>query len=104
MHSCKPLGMSYFLVDSQRIIVANSHVQQSISRLSQEVNLLHSQLSSLQEGWQGAAANSFQELFLRWKSSSQLLEESLAQIGQALALAAQQYSEVENANQRMFMQ
>lgn len=95
--------MPYFQVDSERVLAANATISQSISRLNSEVATLHSQLASLQDSWQGTAANSFQELMLRWKQSSDQLEQNLSQIGQALALAAQQYSDAEAANQRLFL-
>jgi WXG100 family type VII secretion target len=58
---------------------------------------------AMQDSWQGIASNSFQELFQRWKATSDLVETQLGQLGQALALAANQYSETEMANQRLFM-
>jgi hypothetical protein len=40
---------------------------------------------------------------LRWRLSADSVEQSLGQIGHALSLAAQQYSDIEAANQRLFL-
>lgn len=95
--------MTYFSVDSEQVLAANTHIQASIVRLQAELSTLHGQLSGLEGSWQGVAANSFQELMLRWRTSAAALEQSLGQIGQALSIAAQQYSEIESSNQRLFL-
>jgi len=95
--------MNQFFVDPNRIHDGNAQIQLTISRLQQEITSLQSQLMAMQDSWQGLASNSFQELFQRWKVTSDLVETQLGQLGQALALAANQYSETEMANQRLFM-
>ena len=95
--------MTFFTVDSERIHAANSSIQATIQRLQTEVNSLHGQLGGLQDSWQGSASASFQELILRWRTSADALEQSLGQIGQALSMAATQYQEIEQANQRLFL-
>ena len=95
--------MPQFTVDSERILAANANIQGTISRLQQEVTSLQTQLGGLSDSWQGAAAVSFQELMVRWRTTSDQVEAQLGQIGQALSYAAQQYSDIEYANQRLFM-
>ncbi|MEY4990216.1 MAG: hypothetical protein RIS08_442 [Actinomycetota bacterium] len=95
--------MTFFSVDSERIHAANSTIQATIQRLQTEVTNLHGQLGGLQESWQGVAATSFQELIFRWRTSADALEQNLVQIGQALSMAASQYQEIEQANQRLFL-
>lgn len=95
--------MPQFSVDSERVLAANATIQATISRLQTEVSSLQAQLNGLQDSWQGQAAMSFQELITRWKVTSDQVEAQLGQIGQALAYAAQQYSEIEFANQRLFL-
>ena len=94
--------MTQFQVDSELVLVANSQVQSTISKLQNDIETLHSQLSSLQDSWRGVAAESFQQLALRWRTTATAVEHQLAEIGVALSTAATQYSEAEFANQRLF--
>ncbi|MEO0026878.1 MAG: hypothetical protein RL716_209 [Actinomycetota bacterium] len=95
--------MTQFTVDSDQVLVANSAVQNSIQILNQEATALLGQLNALQSSWTGLAANSFQELASRWRVTASQVENQLSDIGQALAMAASQYSEIELANQRLFL-
>jgi 6 kDa early secretory antigenic target len=95
--------MTHFSVDSEAVLAGNATIQATISRLQNEVSSLHSQLTALQDSWQGSASMSFQELILRWKATSDGVESQLGQIGQALAVAANQYAEIEQINQRLFL-
>jgi len=95
--------MTVFQVDSELVLAANSNIQSTITRLQGEVETLHGQLLGLQDSWRGVAANSFQELTARWRSTSTLVDNQLGELGQALAVAAKQYSEIEYANTRLFL-
>ena len=95
--------MTRFLVDSEEVLAANSVVQSTIQKLQSDVDTLHTQLNSLQSSWQGQAANSFQDLAGRWRTTAGLVQQQLAEICQALAIAAQQYSDIEATNQRLFL-
>ena len=95
--------MTRFLVDSEQVLAANGMVQNTIQRLQADVDTLHAQLTGLNSSWQGQAANSFQELAGRWRATETLVQNQLAELGQALALAANQYAEIEAANQRLFL-
>jgi WXG100 family type VII secretion target len=96
------IAMSIFRVDSEQVLAANSNIQATISKLQSEVELLHSQLQSLEGSWQGAAATSFQELVKRWRLTANGVDQQLGEIGRALAHAATQYQEIEEANLRLF--
>jgi 6 kDa early secretory antigenic target len=98
----KTICMTHFQVDSQQVLAANSAIQSTIGRLRSEIDTLHGQLQGLQASWQGVAANSFQELVTRWRTTESSVQDQLAQIGQALSLAATQYADVEAANLRLF--
>mgnify|MGYP000393788405 CR=1 FL=1 len=95
--------MTQFTVDSEQVWAANSAIQGTITRINHEVDLLHGQLTGLQTTWTGLAANSFQELASRWCATSATVEAQLGELGNALATAANQYSEIELANQRLFL-
>jgi WXG100 family type VII secretion target len=95
--------MTRILVDSEQVLATNVVVQNTIQKLETDVDTLHSQLVTLQSSWQGQAANSFQELAGKWRTTAGLVQQQLAEIGQALALAAKQYAEIEAINQRLFL-
>ena len=59
-------------------------------------------LLALQECWRGSAAQNFQAVINQWEGAQKQLFESLDSIHGALNTAAQQYSEVEAANSRLF--
>ena len=94
--------MSIFRVDSEQVLAANQNIQATISKLQSEVELLHTQLQSLEGSWQGAAATSFQELVKRWRVTANGVDQQLGEIGRALTHAATQYQEIEEANLRLF--
>lgn len=95
--------MTIFRVDSEQVLAANNNIQVTIGKLQSEVELLHTQLQGLDGSWQGAAASSFQELVKRWRLTANTVEQQLGEIGRALALAAQQYNDIEQANLRLFV-
>lgn len=95
--------MTRILVDSEQVLATNAVVQQTIEKLQSDVNTLQAQLITLQSSWQGQAANSFQELAGKWRTTAGLVQQQLGEIGQALAVAAKQYSEIEMLNQRLFL-
>jgi len=95
--------MTIFRVDSEQVLAANHTIQATISKLQSEVELLHSQLQSLEGSWQGAAATSFQDLVRRWKLTANGVDQQLGEIGRALTHAATQYQEIEAANLKLFL-
>lgn len=95
--------MTHFSVDSDQVSLANQAIQTTIARVATDHDTLHSQLMALQNSWTGAASASFQELAIRWRQTSSAVETQLAEIGLALQQAANLYSEIELANQRLFL-
>lgn len=95
--------MTIFRVDSEQVLAANQNIQITIGKLQSEVELLYGQLESLEGSWQGAAAASFQDLVKRWRSTANTVEQQLGELGKALSVAANQYSEIEQANTRLFL-
>lgn len=95
--------MTHFSVDSEQVLAGNANIQNTISRLSQEADSLLTQLQALQGSWTGLAANSFQELVIRWRATAATVDAQLGELGTALGVAAAQYAEIEYANQRLFL-
>ena len=95
--------MTHFSVDSEQVLAANSTIQATITRLQTEVDNLHANLQGLQNSWQGVAANSFQELVGKWRVTATTVQQQLSEVSNALGFAAKQYSEIEQANVRLFL-
>ena len=95
--------MTHFSVDSEQVLAANAAIQNTILRLSTEADTLLAQLQNLQSSWTGVAANSFQDLVIRWRATATTVDTQLGELGTALGIAAAQYSEIEFANQRLFL-
>lgn len=95
--------MTHFSVDSEQVLAANAAIQNTISRISSEADTLLAQLQSLQSSWTGVAANSFQELVIRWRATAASVDTQLSELGGALGVAAVQYAEIEYSNQRLFL-
>jgi WXG100 family type VII secretion target len=95
--------MTHFSVDSEQVMAANLAIQNTISRISSEADTLLAQLQSLQSSWTGVAANSFQELVIRWRATAASVDSQLSELGSALGVAASQYAEIEYSNQRLFL-
>jgi 6 kDa early secretory antigenic target len=95
--------MAQFQVDSEQVLAATGTINATISRLQSEAQSLHTQLQNLQGSWRGAAAESFQALANRWRTTAGAVDAQLAEIGVALSLAASQYRDIEYANQRLFL-
>ena len=95
--------MAQIQVDSEQVLAANSTIQATIAKVQAEVDGLHAQLLRLQEVWRGSASSSFQELVARWKITATTVDTQLGELGNALRIAASQYSDIEAANQRLFI-
>lgn len=95
--------MAQFQVDSEQVLAANATIQATIGRLQTEVTNLHTQLQGLSSSWRGVAADGFQDLAMRWRNTAATVDAQLADLGQVLSFAAQQYEEIEQANARLFL-
>lgn len=94
--------MSRYVVDADAIHGAHISVRGTAGRVQSEVSAMHSQLLALQDSWSGQASVAFQGLLQEWRAVQLRVEESLANINEALAHAGRQYDEVEQGNTRMF--
>lgn len=94
--------MSRYIVDADAIHGAHIAVRGTASRVQSEVASMHAQLQALQDSWSGQASVAFQGVLHDWRATQLRVEESLAGITEALALAGRQYDEVEAGNTRLF--
>jgi len=94
--------LARFSVDSDEVLTATSLVQGTVGRLESESTALMSQLTRLQGSWTGSAAIAFQGVVERWRATQRQVEESLADINGALAVAGREYADVEQASTSLF--
>ena len=95
--------MTTYHVDAEQVSAATHTVQATIGRIQGEVASLLGQLTGLQSSWTGQAAAAFQGAVADWRTTQRAVEQSLAQLSQALGVAGTQYAEVEQANARLFL-
>lgn len=91
-----------FEVDADRVAAAATATSATSQSLMSEANAMMRNLLALQECWKGSAAQNFQTVINEWQGAQKQLFESLNSIQGALNTAANQYSEVEAANSRLF--
>ena len=60
-------------------------------------------LQDLQSSWTGSASTNFQGVLDKWRATQRQVEESIAQINEALSRAGVNYSDTEQSNASMFM-
>lgn len=94
--------MAQFNVNSDDLALKSTAVRGSVDRIRLEVDAMKRNLLELQSTWTGSAASSFQALLQEWHATEMKVEASLESINAALALAATQYAQAEEANTRMF--
>ncbi|MDO5634527.1 MAG: WXG100 family type VII secretion target [Micrococcus sp.] len=94
--------MSIVQIDINDLQAKGTAVEATIGRLQSEVNTMESQLRQLQDTWRGQASTNFQGVLTEWRATQARVEESLAGIRRAMAQAAVQYTEAEQANASMF--
>lgn len=94
--------MTRYVVDADAIHGAHIAVRGTASRVQSEVTAMHAQLQALQDSWSGQAAVAFQGVVQDWRATQARVEESLAAINEALAVAGRQYADVEAGNVRLF--
>ena len=94
--------MAVFSVDSDAVFAATGTVRGTIDRIQGETHAMLAQLTNLQSAWSGAAAVAFQGAVDQWRATQRQVEDALAGINQALAVAGRQYAEAEQASMALF--
>ena len=94
--------MTRFEVDSAEVEAAAERARHSCGVIHGEVAGMMTQLVDLQSTWSGAAAQSFAAVAQEWRSTQQVVEQSLTQITEALDLAAQTYATAETDAHGLF--
>jgi 6 kDa early secretory antigenic target len=94
--------VAVFSVDSDAVLTTTASMRGTIERLEAESSALLAQLTTLQGSWTGAASSAFHGTAENWRAMHLQLTASLADIGQALAVAGRQYAEVEQSSTSLF--
>ena len=95
--------MAQFIVDSEVIASKSAQAKAHVASITAEVNGMTAFLQDLQSSWTGSASTNFQGVLDKWRATQRQVEESIAQINEALSRAGVNYSDTEQSNASMFM-
>ena len=95
--------MAQFIVDSEVIASKSAQAKAHVASSTAEVNGMTASLQDLQSSWTGSASTNFQGVLDKWRATQRQVEESIAQINEALSRAGVNYSDTEQSNASMFM-
>ncbi|MFW0169829.1 WXG100 family type VII secretion target [Rothia sp. P4278] len=95
--------MAQFNVDADLIASKSAQARGQVDTIVSEVNALTTSLQNLQGSWTGSASANFQGVLTNWRNTQRQVEESIAQINEALSRAGINYSDTELANASMFV-
>ena len=95
--------MAQFIVDSEVIASKSAQEKAHVASITAEVNGMTASLQDLQSSWTGSASTNFQGVLDKWRATQRQVEESIAQINEALSRAGVNYSDTEQSNASMFM-
>ena len=95
--------MAQFIVDSEVIASKSAQAKAHVASITAEVNGMTASLQDLQSSWTGSASTNFQGVLDKWRATQRQVEESIAQINEALSRAGVNSSDTEQSNASMFM-
>ena len=95
--------MAQFIVDSEVIASKSAQAKAHVASITAEVNGMTASLQDLQSSWTGSASTNFQGVLDKLRATQRQVEESIAQINEALSRAGVNYSDTEQSNASMFM-
>ena len=95
--------MAQFIVDSEVIASKSAQAKAHVASITAEVNGMTASLQDLQSSWTGSASTNVQGVLEKWRATQRQVEESIAQINEALSRAGVNYSDTEQSNASMFM-
>lgn len=94
--------MSRYEVDSAQLDGSAAGVLARSAAIAAEVAAMQRQLTDLQATWRGGAAGAFGAVVAEWTATQARVEQSLAQIAQAMQTAARSYADAETHAARLF--
>ena len=73
-------------------------IQSTASQIESELDSLRTQISNLDQLWDGSAASGYQATKAKWFQAADDLRQVLAAIGSAISAAEQAYNQTEQKN------
>ena len=84
-------------VTSEQLQSVSSQLQRGSEDVSQQLSSMEGQVKGLVDAdWQGAASDSFREMYDKWHRGARDVKDALEGISQMLAQAAKTYQETED--------
>jgi len=90
------------LVTFQAIANGQADVNSTVAAINQEMDDLKAYLAPMISTWGGAASDQYQALQQQWDTAATDLNAVLAQIGQALGTAHDNYVQTETSNSNVW--
>lgn len=88
--------MAAIKVTSEQLQSVSSQLQSSSEDVAQQLATLESRVTALVDAdWNGAASDSFRDLFAKWHQGAGQVKEALDGISQMLAQSAKAYEDTE---------
>lgn len=94
--------MSLFHVDTAEVARCAALIRTSGETLRAEVNAMMAHIDALEASWSGTASNQFTATATQWRATQSVVEQSLDDISQQLALAATTYADAEAQTSSLF--
>ncbi|HYR63718.1 MAG TPA: WXG100 family type VII secretion target [Actinomycetota bacterium] len=84
-------------VTSEQLQSVSSQLASGSQEVSQQLDTMRARVQGLVDAdWNGAASDSFHELYIKWNGGAMQVKEALDGISQMLAKAAQTYQQTED--------
>ncbi|MGZ6799113.1 MAG: WXG100 family type VII secretion target [Mycobacteriaceae bacterium] len=93
-----------FTYDPTILESASKELSGGSSAVDSELTALRNKLEPLHQGFQGQAAQQFEQLWIQWHDSAKQLKASLDGLSHLLHGAAQNAAQMEEANKRLMQQ
>ena len=93
-----------FLYEPSTLEAASRDLANGSASVDSELTALSNKLEPLHQGFQGQAAQQFEQLWMQWHNSAKQLKESLDGLSRLLHGASQNAAQMEEANKRLMQQ
>lgn len=92
------------MYDPEMLNEMSGNLTRGSASVMSQLSTLRNQLAPIHDGFQGAAASGFEQLWQQWQQSGQQLQQSLDGLAQLLKTAATNAADMEQRNASMMNQ